>query len=142
MFVGSNSSSRVYFADSAGTVSPPALFFGVNDMILDFCSQLVDGTTPTTSGKFDFLNFLWFAGPGIVYSNTTGNSTKVLLLINFCSLTGDPSCLKTAILNAEQNACLLCASEYYLYDTACYVTCPEGTVAHEGTKSCQSNSSI
>ena len=73
IFVGSNNSSRVYFADSAGTEPPPALFFGVNDMVLDFCSQLVAGTTPTASGNFDITNFLWFSGPTIVYSNTTGN---------------------------------------------------------------------
>ena len=73
IFIGTASSSRIYFADSAGTASPPALFFGVNNMVLDFCSQLVDGTTPTASGNFDITNFLWFAGPSIVYSNTPGN---------------------------------------------------------------------
>ena len=47
-------------------------------MVLDFCSQVVDGITPTTrqatkDGNFDILNFLWFAGPGGVYQNTAGN---------------------------------------------------------------------
>ena len=72
-------SSRVYFADSAGTTSPPALLFGVNDMVLDFCSQVIDGTIPTTrettkDGNFDILNFLWFAGASGVYQNTVCNS--------------------------------------------------------------------
>ena len=79
MFVGSTSSSRVYFWDSAGTASPPALFFGVNNMILDFCSQWAGGTTPTKPGNFDIMNFLWFAGPSIIYSNTTGNSNKLII---------------------------------------------------------------
>ena len=74
---------RVYFADSAGTASPPALFFGVSNMVLDFCSQVVDGVTPTTrqttkDGKFDILNFLWFAGPDAVYVNTAGNRHHLL----------------------------------------------------------------
>ena len=73
MFLGTVDTSRIYFADTAGTASPPALFYGVNNMVLDFCSQLVGGTTPTTSGNFDITNFQWFAGPSIVYSNTPGN---------------------------------------------------------------------
>ena len=74
MFVGSTDSGRVYFSDSAGTATPPALFLGVNNMVLDICSQLdSSGTTLTTSGNFDILNFLWFDGASTVYSNTTGN---------------------------------------------------------------------
>ena len=83
MFVGStSSSSREYFTDSAGTASPPALFFGVNNMVLDFCSQVRDGTIPTIhetnkDGNFDISNFLWFAGPGGVYQNTTGTYSRL-----------------------------------------------------------------
>ena len=44
-------------------------------MVLDFCSQLVSGSTPTTPGNFDVVNFLWFAGPSIVYSNIAGKLT-------------------------------------------------------------------
>ena len=47
-------------------------------MVLDFCSQVEDGVSPTIrqatkDGNFDILNFLWFAGPGVVYQNTAGN---------------------------------------------------------------------
>ena len=78
VFIGSSNTSRIYFEDSAGTASPPGLFFGVSDMVLDFCSQVEDGVTPTIrqatkDGNFDILNFLWFAGPGVVYQNTAGN---------------------------------------------------------------------
>ena len=71
IYVGSTPSSRVYFSDSAGTASPSALFFGVDNMILDFCSQWAGGTTtPAKPGNFDIMNFLWFSGPSIVFSNT------------------------------------------------------------------------
>ena len=84
IFVDTNpSSSRIYFWDSAGTASPPALFFGVNNMVLDFCSQVIDGIKPTTretakDGSFDILNFVWFAGPGGVYQNTVCNPKSLL----------------------------------------------------------------
>ena len=46
-------------------------------MVLDFCSQVEDGVTPTSrqttkDGNFGILNFLWYAGPGVVYKNTAG----------------------------------------------------------------------
>lgn len=73
--LGSSSSSQLYFADSSGTSSTPALFFGVSSKVLDFCSQVVSGTTPTIrqttkDGNFDILNFLWLSGPRRVYQNT------------------------------------------------------------------------
>ena len=47
-------------------------------MVLDFCSQVVDGVTPTTrqatkDGNFDILNFLWFAGSGGLFWNEARN---------------------------------------------------------------------
>ena len=83
MFDGSGSPAREYFTDSAGTASPPVLFIGVNNMVLDFCSQIKDSITPTTretakDGNFDILNFLWFAGPGGVYDNSTGKSKSYM----------------------------------------------------------------
>lgn len=83
IFVGS-ASFRYYFADSAGTTSTPALFFDVSNMALDFCSQVIDGTIPTTrqttkDGYFDIMNFVWFAGPGVVYQNSTGNQTTKIV---------------------------------------------------------------
>ena len=143
IFIGSSSTSRIYFADSAGTASPPALFFGVTNMVLDFCSKVMDGTTPTTretnkDGNFDVLNFLWFAGPGGVYQNTSGTNNSRLSSYNFLYLIADPNCLQTAFLYSNQRSCLLCATGYYLYNKACYATCPADTLPHEDTKSCQS----
>ena len=137
MSVGSTNSNRAYFTDSAGTTSPKPIFFGVNNMVLDFCSQLVSGTTPTTPGNFDIMNFLWFSGPNIVYSNT---ACKLIVSSSYKTFfhVVVPNCLKAVILNDNQRSCLLCASGYYLYNTACYATCPTDTLAHEGTKSCQS----
>ena len=91
IFVGSSSTSRIYFADSAGTASPPALFFGVTNMVLDFCSKVIDGTTPTTreinkDGNFDILNFLWFSGPSGVYQNTTGTYSRLSSSSNHLSI--------------------------------------------------------
>ena len=82
IFVGSSSTSRVYFADLAGTASPPPLFFGVTNMVLDFCSKFMDSITPKTretnkDGNFDIVNFLWFAGPSGVYQNTTGTYSRL-----------------------------------------------------------------
>ena len=82
IFIGSSYTSRIYFTDSAGTNPSPELFFGVNNMVLDICSRVIDGTTPTTrettkDGNFDILNFLWFAGPNGVYQNTTGINNHV-----------------------------------------------------------------
>ena len=59
-------------------------------MVLDFCSQVEDGVTPTIrqttkDGNFDILNFLWFAGPGIVYQNTAGNRNHLIQYLIFCS---------------------------------------------------------
>ena len=48
-----------------------------------------------------------------------------------------PNCLQAAVLDETQKSCLLCAAGYYLYDKACYTTCPLDTRPHEGTKSCQ-----
>ena len=56
-------------------------------MVLDFCSQVVDGMIPTTrqttkDGNFDILNFLWFAGSGMVFFNTAGNCISLFTLSN------------------------------------------------------------
>ena len=133
--------SRIYFADSAGTASPPALFFGVNNMVLDFCSQVIDGATPTTrqttkDGNFDILNFQWVAGPGAVYQNTDCNLTPLIQYLISCVVV--TNCVQAAFINANQKSCLLCATGYYLYNKVCYATCPSGTIPHEDTKSCQS----
>ena len=90
IFIGASNSTRVYFADSAGTTLAPvtALFFGVDDMILDFCSQLVGGTTPTDSGNFDIKSFMWFSGPAIVYTKTASNYMTSYFC---CSILTSPS---------------------------------------------------
>ena len=58
-------------------------------MVLDFCSQVTDGTTPTTretnkDGNFDILNFLWFAGPSGIYDNSTGKLAVVYITHIIC----------------------------------------------------------
>ena len=54
-------------------------------MILDLCSQMVDGTTTretTKDGNYDILNFLMFTGGGGVYQDTDSKCTMRF----FCSL--------------------------------------------------------
>jgi len=75
IFVGTSNTSRIYFEDP-GLPSNTVLFWGVNDMILDLCSQVVNATVPsvrqtTKDGNYDILNFLMFSGPNGVYQNTT-----------------------------------------------------------------------
>ncbi len=66
---------RTYFADT-GTPSDTVLFWGVDNIVLDLCSQLIDATVPsvrqtTKDGNYDILNFLMFSGPSGVYQNTS-----------------------------------------------------------------------
>ena len=85
IFVGTSASSRYYFIEPSSTT---VLFPGVNNMILDLCSQMVDGTTTretTKDGNYDILNFLMFTGGGGVYQNTDRKCTiKIFRSLSFC----------------------------------------------------------
>ena len=73
--MGTGSISRIVLTDP-GFPSNTVLFWGVSNMVLDLCSQMVSGTVPsvrqtTKDGNYDILNFLMFTGTIGVYQNQT-----------------------------------------------------------------------
>ena len=141
--VNNSAMNRVYFSNSEPYTL--ALFIGISHMSLDICSQIVNGSSPTSrltgeDGNFDILNFVMLAAPGGFFQNTECKHVNVYFIIfNSYILTVDPNCLKMVILSPGLTACLQCTTNYYLYETSCVLSCPNYTNLHVGTSSCQGN---
>lgn len=88
-FVGTNNSSRIVLTDP-GLPSNTVLFWGVSDMVLDLCSQMVNGEVPsdrqtTKDGNYDISDLLMFTGTNGVYQNRTCKQ-KLFLLSSLLNL--------------------------------------------------------
>lgn len=59
-------------------------------------------------------------------------------ILFFIVAVGSSPCAIAGFINPNESACLQCKSGYYLNGIECVTSCPEGSVAHTGTKSCQS----